>query len=214
MKIFFFISLFIFTACSTKTPINNWQYQSVANYKSFERYYLEGKLELASVELDNARSYASQSADFIPLARIELSYCALRVAMLETYSCPKYEALKPFIHLKSLEAYSSFLSGTLKTENIKNLPSQYQEFASAQLQNTPQKMMQSLQKIKPLTSQMIAASLSKKYLNETIIESIIQSASFHGYKYALIQWLEFQLQQTNDTKAQKLILQKIKIIKN
>jgi hypothetical protein len=132
--------------------------------------------------------------------------------MLESFSCPKYESLKPLIGSIKLESYAAFLALDIKKEDIKKLPIQYQEFAIAQLQKDPQKITTALKKITPLTSQMIAASLAYEYLSNDIIESIIKSASYHGYKYAVIQWLKFQLQQTDNPETKKIILQKLHIL--
>jgi hypothetical protein len=205
MRYFIIFIIFIFAGCSTKAPINRWQYQSVSSYKSFESYYLQNYLDLASSELQNARSYASQSSDLTTLARIELSYCALRVAMLETFSCPKYDELKGIINSKELNAYESFLSKKLKKDEIKYLPKQYRELAHIQIKTNKQNINQNIASIKPLTSKMIAASLERENIDINIIDTIIKDASFHGYKYALIQWLEFKSQISNNQKTDKIL---------
>ena len=72
--------LLLIGGCSSERPPNMWQYKAHNSYQSFERYYLEYKIDLAAIELNRAREYASQSADLSTLAQIELSVCALKVA--------------------------------------------------------------------------------------------------------------------------------------
>ena len=85
MKTTLLIVILFLSACSTKTPPNLWQYQANFAYKNFERYYLEDKLDLASIELSRARKSAKQSANLTTLAHIELSHCALHVALREKF---------------------------------------------------------------------------------------------------------------------------------
>ncbi len=212
MRCFLISVIFIFFGCSTKTPVNNWQYQSVNTYKSFEKYYLQNHLNLASVELQNARTYASQSSDLNTLARIELSYCALRVAMLENFSCPRYEKLKALINSNELEAYEAFLSKTITKKQISSLPQKYKNIALAQLKDDKSDINEQIKNISPITSKMIAASLNLKYIDINIIDSIIDESSYNGYKNAVIAWLNLKLQHTTDKKKRDIIIRKLKIL--
>lgn len=214
MRYLLLIALFFILGCSTKSPINNWQYQSVNSYKNFERYFLENRMNLASIELDRARSYASQSADLRTLARIELSSCALHVSVLFEYNCPRYDALKDLIDDKDLDSYASFLSDPLHVKEVSKLPAQYRSFAQSLSSSELSHINTKIQSISPLSSQMIAAALAQDHLNHKSIEKIITSASHHGFKYAVIRWLDFSLQKTSDPQIRESLLMKLKILKN
>lgn len=213
MKIVFFISLVLFlSACSSKSPSNRWQYQSNSAYKNFERYYLENRTDMATVEFDRARSYATQSADLDTLARIELSRCALKSALLEPFSCQEYVDLIPVTHDLELQAYYSLLSGTITNESLSSLPQQYQHLASMRMQNNHELINKEINKITPLTSRMVAAALVVKSLDEATIEAIIADASYAGYKQAVMVWMNLLLQQTNDDAKRKVLREKLKVM--
>lgn len=213
MKIVVFSMLILFlSACSIKTPPNQWQYQSNSAYKNFERYYLENRIDMATVEFDRARSYATQSANLDTLARLELSRCALKSALLEPFSCQEYADLIPVTHDPELQAYYSLLSGTMTNESLSSLPQQYQQLASMQMQNNHESINKEINKITPLTSRMIAAALVVKSLDEATIEAIIADASYVGYKQAVVAWMNLLLERTNDEQKRKILREKLNVL--
>ncbi|MEA3521779.1 MAG: hypothetical protein U9R50_02260 [Campylobacterota bacterium] len=212
MKLLLILALLLFLGCSTKAPQNRWQYQSSSAYKNFENYYLKGHSALASMELDRARTYAKQSADLKTLARIELASCGLHVALLQAFTCKEYDRLKPLIVSDELESYEHFLSGKFTLNDIQNLPKQYQNFAKAQLSQNTKAINDALITITPLTSQMIAASLAQEYLSEKSIDTIVNQASYQGYRNGVIVWLSLQIERSSDTKKQAHLSQKLKVL--
>ncbi len=207
-----FLFTLVFTACSTKAPPNRWQYQSNSAYKNFEQYYLENHTDMAASEFNRARSYATQSADLSTLARIELSRCALKFALLEPFSCKEYEDLIPLTHDRELLTYYSFLSGKATAEFQPLLPHQYQKLASLQIQNNNALIDQEIKTMTPLTSRMIAAALEFKHLDESTIEAIITDASYLGYKHAVIVWMNVLIERTSDSEKRKILRSKIAVL--
>ncbi len=213
MRILIYTIFIIFVSgCSTKTPSNNWQYQSKNSYKNFERYYLEDQTDLAAIEFSHARSYATQSADLTILARIELSRCALKVAILEPFSCKEYDDLRLITHDNELEAYYALLSKNTQQITISNLPSQYHSFALSLIQNDSENINTYISNIVPLTSRMIAASIVVNSLNEATINKIIADASYLGYKHAVIKWLNLLIERTSDQDKRKILIKKLNIL--
>ena len=212
MRLILLTLLLILSGCSSKTPPNMWQYKTHNSYQSFENYYLEYKLDLAAISLKRAREYASQSADLNTLAQIEISACALKVALLEPYSCQRYDNLENLADSKTLSAYNDFLQNKLSEEEVGNLPKQYRVFAKARLHNDKTQMFQEIPKITPLTSKMIAASLVQDDLPEALRREILDEISFHGYTYATITWLTFEIEHTNDVSKKKKLQKKLALI--
>jgi hypothetical protein len=205
-------ALFIFAGCSTKVVDNKWQYQSYNSYTSFEKYLMQYKLELAAIELDRARSNAKQSANLDTLARVELSSCALHVALLEEFTCKNFVELKPLIDDKQLDAYYNFLSLEFNKDDISELPDQYREFAKAYLKSDTKAMNRAILSLKPLTSKMIAASLIKEKISQDVVRSIVDEASFKGYRYAVINWLNVEIDMCSDKDTRDILVKKLKII--
>lgn len=202
----------LFMGCSSETPPNMWQYKTHNSYQSFETYFLEYKLDLAAVSLKRAREYASQSADLTTLAQIELSVCALKVALLEPFSCPRFDTLEPLVNSDRLSAYKHFLDNSLTQDEISLLPDQYKDFAQSRHNQSTQQMLEEISQITPLTSKMIAASLVKEELSPSIRKKILDDISYHGYTYAAITWLTFEIEHTDDSTKKRALLQKLKII--
>lgn len=213
MKTVLFVFLILFVSgCSTKSPPNRWQYQTNASYKSFERYYLENNTDMAAIEFSRARSYATQSADLSTLARIELSRCGLKFAMLEPFSCKEYENLIHLTQDSELQAYYELLDGKISQESIATLPTQYQAFVSSMHRNNEIEMNREINKITPLTSRMIAAAMVIEHLDDPTIEGIIADASYLGYKHAVIVWMNVLIQRTSDQNKRKILREKVNIL--
>jgi len=189
-----------------------WQYKTHNSYKSFEKYFLEYKLDLAALELIRAREYASQSADLSTLAQIELSACALKVALLEPYICERFDTLEDLANSEKLSAYKHFLQNKLSEEEVSDLPNQYRAFAQARLNEDSVQMQTEVSKITPLTSKMISASLMQDRLTLETRKEILNEISFHGYTYGTIAWLTFEIEHTKDAVQKRKLQQKLKVI--
>ncbi len=189
-----------------------WQYKTHNSYKSFEKYFLEYKLDLAAIELTRAREYASQSADLSTLAQVELSACALRMALLEPYTCPRFDTLESLANSDTLTIYKHFLQNTLSEKELSLLPKQYRAFAQARLADDRAQMQTEVSKITPVTSKMIAASLIQDELTLQTRKEILNEISFHGYTYGTIAWLTFEIEHTKDEAHKRQLQQKLEII--
>jgi len=212
MRSLLITALFIFVGCSTKVVDNKWQYQSYDSYTNFKKSLLQYKLELAAIELDRARLNAKHSANLNTLARVELSSCALHVALLGEFTCKKFVELRPLINDKRLDAYYNFLSLNFNKDDISVLPTQYREFAKAYLKRDTKAMNRAILALKPLTSKMIAASLIKEKISQDVVRSIVDEASFKGYRYAVINWLNVEIDMCSNKDARDILVKKLKII--
>ena len=213
MKMALFIATVLFiSGCSTQSPPNRWQYQSTNSYKNFERYYLEHKTTLAAMEFDRARTYATQSADLRSLARIELSRCALKFALLEPFECREFENVSGLIEDEELSAYYAFLKGDISSQALPSLPLQYRKITAALAGNDRAELNRRVLEIEPLTSRMIAAAKVKGALEEATIEKIVHDLSHHGYKHGVIVWLDFWITRTQNDEKRRLLQHKRDIL--
>jgi len=214
MRYLIILLFLLFSACSTTTPPNQWQYQAQHSYKNFERYYLENKEDLAVVELHRAISSASKSSDLEMLATIELSTCALKVALLQPFTCKGYRELEPLINSASLESYAAFLEGTLETKHIGDLPKQYQDFAIAKSAKNLEAMQEEITDMDSPISKMIAGSLIQNELSLETIEHIGQSVAFYGYQLAVLQWLSLEIKKNSDIKKIDILKKKLDVLQS
>lgn len=205
-------SLLFITACSFTTPKNDWQINSINAYDSYKKYYLKGEDNLASTDIKRAVRYAKQSADLDTLARIYLSECALHVSVLEDDGCEKYKELDDLVTSDDLRSYYLFLQNMTTKEDIKYLPSRYQDFSSYVQKKEYANAQKEIEKMDDIVSKMISASLIKEDLDPKSIKSIIDEASFYGYKKAVINWMKFYETKVTDKNERDLINKKLKIL--
>ncbi|WP_345980157.1 hypothetical protein [Sulfurimonas sp. HSL3-2] len=205
-------SLLLLSACSFTTPKNDWQINSINAYESYKKYYLKGEDNLANTDMKRAVKYAKQSADLNTLARIYLSECALHVSVLEDDDCKKYKELDDLVTSDELRSYSLFLQNKITKDDIKNLPSRYQDFSEYVQKKEYINAQKELEKMDDIVSKMVAASLIREYLDPKSIKNIIDEASFYGYKKAVINWMKFYETKVTDSTERDLINKKLKIL--
>lgn len=207
-------TLIFLTACSFTKPKNEWQINSINAYDSYKEYYLKGEDNLAATDMKRAIRYAKQSADLNTLARIYVSECALHVGVLANGDCEKYLSIKNLAASDELYSYYLLLQNKITEENIKYLPSKYQKFATYKLDNDLTQAETELLKIDDIVSKMISASLIKDSLHVSTIKTLIDEASFYGYKKAVVNWMMFYKKKTTDLGEKNLIGKKLQILKD
>ena len=206
--------LLLFSACSTTTPKNAWQIQSANAYESHQKYFLQDEDALARTDLKRAIKYAKQSSDMDTLATIYLSECALHVSILEEDKCKDYMEIEPLISDVKLHSYYLFLQNNYSTEEIKNLPYKYQNFAALRLKNDFNAAQKEILNTEDILSKMIMASLIKNSLDSSTIKMLIDEASLYGYKKNILNWMQFYETKITDEKEKTILKEKLKILKD
>ena len=102
-------SLLLFSACSFKSPPNQWQFKSTAAFDSYTKNFLSSNDALAKNDLSRAIKHAKQSADLKMLARVYLGECALNISVGIDDNCKDYLNI-------SVERQNKESRGTLPSE--------------------------------------------------------------------------------------------------
>lgn len=206
-----FISLLLLSACSFKSPPNQWQYKSTAAFDSYTKNFLSANDALAKNDLSRAISHAKQSADLEMLARVYLGVCALNISVGIDDECKDYLLISDLVDDKSLDAYYSFI--TLKPKYlVENLSSQYRDFALAIRERNFAKANSEILTIDKTTSKLLAAALIKDKLSEVTRDEMINIASFYGYKKSILFWLNEAMLNAVDEGKRKNLSKKISIL--
>jgi len=210
---FLSLSLLLFSACSFKSPPNQWQYKSTTAFDSYTKNFLSANDSLARNDLSRAIKHAKQSADLKMLARIYLGECALNISVGIDDSCQNYLNITDVVNDNSLKAYYSFI--TLKPESsVENLNSQYKDFALLIKKNDFSKANSEILKIQKHTSKLLAAALVKDKLTQSSRYEMIKTASFYGYKKSVLFWLNEAKINSTDKNERKKLSKKIYILKS
>jgi len=184
------IIITIFSACSFKTPQDEWKVKSINAFNSYTNNFLKAHENLAKNDLKRAVKHAKSSADLDTLGRIYLSECALNNSVGISDNCHKYVNLQDLLNNKNYDAYKDFILNNFSKDQIKLLPSNYKKFAHNILNNDFKKANKDVRDMKSITSKLLAASILKKYIDIKTINEIIKNTSFYGYKKAVIYWLK------------------------
>lgn len=213
LKIQLLLIIVFLSACSVKTPPNQWEYKSAKAFGSYTKYFLGSNEVLAKDSLKTAVKHAKLSGDLNQLARIYLGECALNISVGEMDTCVKYKNIKDLVDSNELEAYYHMLQKSLTSEEIAYLPKQYRAFAASYGSKKYDGAFEHIMSMDELTSKFIAASLIKESLNKEKIEYLIETASFPGYKKLVVFWLENLENLEDDPHKKEKIRKKIGILK-
>jgi len=214
MKIVLLFTLLLFSGCSLQTPPNNFEYKSANSFSSYTKNFLSANDLLAKNDMKRAIKHAKQSANLNTLARIYLGECSLNISVGIKDNCSKYEDIRDIAKDKYLESYYSLIRKKLQYNDIESLPKRYKKFAFYFINNKYNKAYKEISSMQEINSQLISAYLIKEYLDEKQILSIIDKASFYGYKKSVLFWLKTLKNITVDEHKKERISKKIDILKS
>ncbi|MDF1882189.1 hypothetical protein JHD50_12915 [Sulfurimonas sp. MAG313] len=205
-------SLLFLSACSSKSPLNSWQYESAKFSSSYTKHFLQDKELRASSDLRHARQFASKSANFKTLIDIELTACAMQISVLEEISCESVSDLLLLQPNSAQSAYLHLLKNSFQESDIKLLPKHYHDFARAKLNKDTSLINKTLKEIEILSSRLVSSALVKKDISIENINVLIQELSFRGYKKPLLSWLKLKIKKINDEEEKIRLRAKIKVL--
>jgi aryl carrier-like protein len=208
------IALVFLSACSFKSPPNQWQYKSTSAFDSYTKNFLSSNDALAKNDLNRAIEHAKHSADLTMLSRIYLGKCALNISVGIKDSCQDYKNIAPLVNDKTLEAYYNFITLQLDSIQLLNLNNEYRDFASYIKLKQYSKADIQISKISRPTSKLLSASLMKNNLSSKTRKEILDLASFYGYKKSVLFWLKNIRDNTNDEIKRHNLSKKISILES
>jgi len=212
MRVFLIIVAMLMSACSLKTPPNNFQYKSVNAFSSYTSNFLSGDDLVAKNDISRAIKHAKRGADLNTLARIYLGECSLNISVAIDDKCSKYINIKNIINDNSLDAYYNLITQNLKHKDITYLPKKYKKFAFYVYKNQYNKAFKEIQSMQDISSQLVSSALIKESLDEKEILIIIDIASFYGYKKSVLFWLKTLQNISIDETTKENIAKKISIL--
>ena len=207
-----FILVLLLQACSSPQPKNSWQYQATTSLNNYTKHFLEGNTLRAKADLSHARKKASHSANLGTLIDIELTACAMQLSVLKSYPCQNASDLLVLEPSSPKQAYLDLMQGKLTTQQIEHLPSQYQDFALAYVENDISALNKTVSKIKPLTSRILASALIKDKIDAENVAQLIDTLSYYGYKAPLLSWMKHQMNHEEDKQKKMKIKAKIEVL--
>jgi hypothetical protein len=212
---FFVISFILFfSACSFKTPPNEWQYKSVIAFESYKKNFLSSNDALADNDFNRAVGHAKQSSDLEQLAKIYLGRCAMNNSVGIEDSCSEFKELESLVNDQKLHSYYLLITNNLTEEDLKYLPSIYKDFANSYIRKDYKEAVKEMLDMQTITSKIIAANILKNSMTVEDIEKLLDEVSYFGYKKTVLYWLKIKKSKLEDTRKIKKIDKKIKILES
>jgi len=182
-----FIAIMIF-GCSFKTPANEWKYKSADAFSSYVKNFMQGEDILARNDLKRAIKHAKKSADLTSLARVYLGKCALNISVGIADRCEEYKKISNVVDDEELFNYYGIITKT-STQN----PDDILDTNRA-------------------TSILLNGALKKDELSSEERTNMLELSSFHGYKKAVLFWLEESKKYSEEEAQKEFFQQKIEAL--
>lgn len=181
------------TACAGGLPPPQWQANTHVALAAHTRAYLMGDDRVAAQELRVARREASRTSAAEPLARVELTACALQVASLAVLDeCAAIAPLAPDLD-PDLHAYASYLTDRWEWLDARLLPAAQRNVPAAPAGAGAVAVIAAIDD--PLSRLVAAAGLLRAgRLPPDGIALAIDTASQQGWRRPLLAWLVFERQ--------------------
>jgi hypothetical protein len=195
-----------------KTPPNQWQYNSTNAFDSYKNNYLSSNDSAAKEDFKRAVKHAKVSSELTTLSRIYLGECALHISVGEEDECIKFQEIQNVVNDAFLDAYYGFITYQLTKEQIPLLPQIYQDYIWHVENLEYKEANEDILKMDEATSQLLSAALLKENLTNELREKMVEVASFHGYKKAVLFWLHELKNNTIDKNKQAQLSKKISIL--
>ena len=189
-RILFFVIFLLFSACSFQTPSNEWQYKSASAFHAYTEDFLSDDAYMANNDLKRAIAHAKKSANLETLARVYLGKCALNISVGIPDNCQEYQEIATVVEEVSLHHYYQLIEKKFSMDDAKK---------SLDMSRA--------------TSKLLVGAIYKEEIDDAKREELLEVASYHGYKKAVLFWLHQQLIHSSDAKEQIKLKKKINILK-
>lgn len=179
-------------ACATDPPPPAWRSETKAWLDTAVDSYLRGDTRAADAALSHARRDVASSGRLDLAARVELAWCAARIASTVYESCTGFEPLRADAGQAS-HAYAAYLEGRIEPAAIHLLPEAQRAFAAGQLDSTAAAAQ--LRTVTDPLSRLVAIGVlfRRGRADVEVISIAIETASERGWRRPLLAWLKIQV---------------------
>ena len=181
-------ALLLLCACAgPRAP--DWQFNAKTALDRAVQAHLNGDARVDAAEIENARREIARTGRIDLAARVELTYCAARVAGLAFEPCARFERLRNDAPAPE-RAYADYLEGRVQATDIGLLPPAHRAIAAAATPTAAQ-----LESIEDPLARLVAAAviLRSARADPSVTAIAADTASAQGWRRPLLAWLKVQL---------------------
>lgn len=208
------LALALLAGCAGPPP-PQWQLDARASSGRAVSLYLAGDTRAAAAEFDRARSDVARTGRLDLLARLELMYCAARVASLVFEPCEGFERLRADAAAPE-RAYADYLAGRVEPDAMALLPPAQRAVAA---RTGSDEAAAALQGIDDPLSRLVAAGVlfQSNRATPAVLALAAESASAQGWRRPLLAWLNVQrmrAQKAGDADAAERLQRRIEAVES
>ncbi len=181
----------LLTGCGSSKPVPGWTNASFNQLENYKKSYLSGREGIAEVYFSRAVDEVKKSGDMEILARIYLTKYAVQVAVLEAFDDVEYLRIDAVAPVSQNRNFYNFLKGYFDKVDEGLLPSKYGDFLRAFRKGNVGEIANKISGMDDPLSRLITIGLliqNNKY-DEGILQIAIDTASYNGWKKALLVYL-------------------------
>lgn len=176
-------------ACATDPPPPPWRAEAKSWLDTAVESYLRGDTRAADAALARARREVASSGRLDLAARVELAWCAARIASSVYEPCIGYEPLRADAGQEA-QAYAAYLDGRIESASGRLLPEAHRAFATEKLDGTAA-AVQLRTLADPLSRLVAIGVLFRSGRADLEVISIgIETASERGWRRPLLAWMK------------------------
>jgi hypothetical protein len=181
-------AMLVLASCAGTRP-PDWQFNAKTALDRAVQAHLVGDARVDAAEIDYARREIARTGRADLAARVELTYCAARLAGLALDPCTRFERLREDAPAAE-RAYADYLQGKVQATDIALLPPAHRAIAAATAPSGAQ-----LDSIEDPLARLVAASVVFRSgrANPDVIASAVETSSAQGWRRPLLAWLKVQL---------------------
>jgi len=200
-------------ACTSGPPTPDWQSNARGSMDRAVAAYLGGDTRTATSELERARSAVASTGRLDLLARLELMYCAARVASLEFEPCDAFEKLRADAAAPE-RAYADYLAGHVQRADVASLPSAQRDVAKG---GSDEAGAAAAKGIADPLSRLVGAGvlLESGRASPALVTLAVETASAQGWRRPLLAWLNVQrlrAEKAGDSTAVEQLRRRIEVV--
>lgn len=177
--------------CSSSKPVPDWTNASFNQLDNYKKNYLSGREGIAEVYFNRAVDEVKRSGDLEILARIYLTKYAVQISVLEAFDDGEYIRIDTVAPVSQNRNFYNFLKGSFDKLDEGMLPSKYDGFLSAFRKGNVEGIANEISSMDDPLSKLITIGLlvQKNKYDERILQIAIATASYNGWKKALLVYL-------------------------
>jgi len=183
--------LLLFCGCAAQS-VPDWRTASFNALEQYKNEFLSGKDPMAAVHFQRTIDELKSSGDLSLLMTAYLTRSALQIAVLETPDYRGYIDAAKADPADGQKNYYLFLEGKFAQLQKSELPTPYQDLATALEKGEQEDISDAVGEIQDDLSRLIATGVAIRYRmeDEALLNGAVELASTHGWRKALLIYLD------------------------